>query len=218
MWRTRPPLDSAAGPDGDRVDAPRPDRPDWLDSFTLAADLGLLGICVLASILPVLTAGAGVATASVALEFWLQHRRWPGLSELAATFRRALLPGILATVAAVAVAAALTLDIAGVAVGAVPGGRPVLIIMIILAMVVAGIAALTVVEVGRHEGRHWYRALKIAGRAVYRRPILVFAIAGTLVPPVIFVWAIPITVLVVPGFTLFAVHVVDRRLRLPADS
>ncbi|HLL65241.1 MAG TPA: hypothetical protein VK453_05785 [Micromonosporaceae bacterium] len=217
MWRSRPKADPDGQPDADTADPRRSGRPDWADSFTMAADVGLLGICVFVSLLPVLTAGAGVATASVALEHWMTHRRWPDFFELAGTFRRALLPGVLATVAAIAVAVGLTFDIVGLGTGAVPGGRPALVAVIVLAAGVAALATLTVVEVGRHEGRHWLRALRAAWRAAYTRPVILPALAGMLVVPVMLSWMIPLTVLLMPGFALFAAHVVDRRLR-PRDE
>jgi hypothetical protein len=190
-------------------------RPDWIESFTLGADLALVGVGLAVCALPVVTLGAGAATASVALDHWFEHRRWPVFGELLTQFRRSFLPGVGATVIAICVAVALALDIVGLASGAVPGGRPALAMVALLTAGVIAMAALTVVEVGRLGGRGWYQALLAAGRTAYRRPVLPLAIAGTLVPPVVIVSMIPVLLLVMPGFTLFAIHVVDRRLRRP---
>ena len=214
MRRANPPVEPDARVQDEPSACPGPVRPDRRETFTLAADLALVGVCIVASTVPLITAGAGLATASQALDHWLDRRSWPTFGELLRTLRSALLPGIVASLAAAVVTIALVLDIAGLASGRVPGGRPVLVITVVVAAGIIALAALTIVEVGRREARDWYGAIRAAGQAAYRRPVLPLAIIAALLPAVIIGWMIPVMLLILPGYGLFAVHVV----RAPEDA
>ena len=69
-------------------------RQPWRDTVRVAADLALLGIVVTAAALPVVTAGAAVATGSAALHHFLTRDRWPDGRDAWRAFRRGLLPGL----------------------------------------------------------------------------------------------------------------------------
>lgn len=185
---------------------------DWRDTFSTAADLALAGIVVTVLALPLLTAGAAVATGSTAIRHWVEHRSWPGLRELAELFRRALLPGLGATLVAVAVTVLLILDLAGLASGTVPGGTPLVVVTALLAAAAIGLAAVVVVEVGDRGARGWLASTRAAVHRAVASPWLVPAMIGTLVVPVILALLIPIVAPIALGFTLFAIHVVAVRI------
>jgi hypothetical protein len=106
----------------------RPARLEWRETLTLAADLALVGVLLTAGTVLVVPAGGAVATASYAIDHWCEHRSWPRLADLGATFRRAFWPGLAAFAVAVVAIALLVLDFSALARGLVPGGRPLLLL------------------------------------------------------------------------------------------
>lgn len=195
-------------------DTPATTGRDWRDTFRGAADLALLGILTTLAALPVLTAGAAVATASTALDRWIREDRWPSARELSGVFGRALLPGAAATLVAAAGVALLAVDVAALSAGVAPGGTPLVLLTVVLGALVAGLAGLVVVQVGRQEGTGWRRAARDATRLAMARPGLLLANAGTLA------FAAALTTLVLPvitpillGYVLFALHAIARRRR-----
>ncbi|MEV4755675.1 hypothetical protein AB0J86_11270 [Micromonospora sp. NPDC049559] len=187
-------------------------RHDWRDTLRNATDLALLGVLVTVAALPVLTAGAAVATASSAVRHWLAYDRWPDARRLLRDFGRGVLPGAGATLAAGAAAALLGLNLLALGRGLVPGGRPLLVVTAALAVAAVGLAGLTVVEVGRRGGRGWLLAVRAAARLAGRRPVALLASAGVLVlAAVLGAMVLPLLTPILAGYTLFALHAVARR-------
>jgi hypothetical protein len=186
-------------------------RRDWRDTLSLAADLALAGILVALLAVPVVTAGAAVATASAAIDHRLTRGFWPPLVELWALLRKAFLPGLGATLAGIVVGVLLVLDIAGLATGRVPGGPAVLALTALVALALVSLACVVVVLVGRRQARGWLASGRAAVRVAAAHPASLLAVLGTLLVPVLLTLMIPITAPIAFGFTLFALHVVLRR-------
>jgi hypothetical protein len=185
-------------------------RPDWRDSVALAADLALLGILVALASLPVLTAGAALATASVASDHVCVNRTLPPFAALGRTFLRALLPGLGATLVGLAVAVLVALDLRAVASGRVPGGVPLIVATSLVAAAALAVALLALVRVGATEGRGWARAVRWAVGRLAARPWLGVVVLLVVALPAVLASAIPVTALFLAGFALFALHVVVR--------
>ena len=185
-------------------------RPDWRDSVALAADLALLGILVALASLPVLTAGAALATASAASDHVCVNRTLPPFATLGRTFLRALLPGLGATLVAGAAAVLVALDLRAVGSGQVPGGVPLIVVTSLIAAAAVAIALLALVRVGATDGRGWLRALRWAVGRLAARPWVGVVVLLVVALPVVLAAAIPVTALFLAGFALFALHVVVR--------
>lgn len=181
-------------------------RLPWRDTVRVAADLALLGVVVTAAALPVVTAGAAVATGSAALHHFLDHDRWPAARVTWRVFRRALLPGLAASACAVPVAALLGLNLAAVDAGIVPGGRPLVLLTVALTAAAAGWAGLVVVRVGARGGRGWRTAVRTA-----TTPAALLAAAGVVALSVLLAVLVhPVLTPVLAGYTLLALHAVAR--------
>jgi hypothetical protein len=184
-------------------------RRDWRETVRIATDLALLGFLVALAALPLVTAGAAVATGSAAVHHHLEHDRWPTARASWAVFRRAFGGGLLAGLAVAVAALLLVIDVLAVRSGAVPGGAPLLTLTLVLAASGAGYGALVVVAVGEDPDRGWRAALAAApghGRAA-------FAAAGVVLLSVLLAVLVhPMLVPVLAGYALFALHVVTRRL------
>jgi hypothetical protein len=190
--------------------ATTPARSDWRDTLGNAADLALLGIVTAVAMLPVVTAGAAVATASAAVHDWLPAQRWPDARTNLARFGRAVLPGLGAVAVALALAVLVWLDLSALSRGAVPGGVPAMLLTAAVAAAVVGVGALAVVEVGRAEGHGWGAALRRAGRTAYARPGLVLGLVVILGIAAVLCYVLPITTPILLGYALFALHVAAR--------
>jgi Protein of unknown function, DUF624 len=188
-------------------------RPDWRESVALAADLALLGIVVTLACLPVVTAGAALSTASVAVDQVCTHRTFPSLGELARTFRRSLLPGMAAVLVVLVVGALLALDATALRSGAVPGGPVLLAVTALLAAAGYAVAAVALVRLGQTGGRGYRDALRWSLRQLAARPMLGAALVLTIVLPILLAATIAVTTPLLPGFVLFGLHVVVRRKR-----
>ncbi|MEV0719471.1 hypothetical protein [Asanoa sp. NPDC050611] len=125
-------------------------KPDWRDTVRVATDVAVLGLLLVATSLPVLTTGAAFATASFAVHHFLTHDRWPRRRAVGRVFRRTLLPGAAATVAVAAAAWLVTVDLAAVSHGTVPGGAVMLGVTAVIAAAGVGYAALALVALGTH--------------------------------------------------------------------
>jgi hypothetical protein len=186
-----------------------PDRPkDWQNSLRLAADLAFLGIVVTLLSLPVLTAGAAVATGSAAVHELVHHGRWLSFADLWATFRRSLLPGLAAGPLVLAAVWLVALDVSALRRGAVPGGGALVAVVLAAAAAGAGFVGLVAVAAGR------------AGRGAVRRawalatglPVALPAAAGIVVLATVLALLVhPALVPVLAGYVLFALHVATRR-------
>ena len=160
---------------------------------------------------PVLTAPAAFATASVAVDQVCRDRTLPPVPDLLRTFGRALLPG-LGVLAVVAVAVALlVLDLSAVSSGQVPGGAPLLTVTALVGLSALAFALLALVRVGGTDGRGWRQALSWSARLLAARPLVGLAVVLVLALPILLASAIPVTAPLLVGFGLFALHVVVRR-------
>ncbi|MBE1486592.1 hypothetical protein [Plantactinospora soyae] len=199
---------------------PAATRPDWRDTLRNATDLALLGIVVTLAALPVVTAGAAVATGSAALHHWIENGSWPGVRPVLHDLRRALLPGIVATVIGVAAAAVLTVNLLALSRGVVPGGTVLVAVTAVLTAAAGGFAGLTVVQLGRQAGQGWRVAARAAGRIVLARPATLIGTAGTVaLAAVLCALILPLLTPILVGYTLFGLHATTRRLtREPASG
>ena len=169
-------------------------RRDWRETLTLATDLALLGLLMVAAALPLVTAGAAIATGSAAVRRYLSDGRWPGVAFCWRVFRRSLLPGFGAALAGGAAVALVVVDLLALRDGRVPGGVPLMAVTIAVAALVAG-----------------YAGLALAG-ASDRGPRVVARAAGVIVLAVLLAVLVhPVLVPVLAGYTLFALHVLARR-------
>ncbi|MFB9235871.1 hypothetical protein ACFFWC_09980 [Plantactinospora siamensis] len=189
------------------------DRRDWRDLVRDATDLALLGILLTVAALPLLTAATAAGVASAAVHDWLETGSWPSVRRSAYRFRRGLLPGVAAGLVALAGAALLAADLAAVARGAVPGGRPVLALTGAVVALLTGLAALVLVEVGRAGGRGWWPAARAAARSCVDRPARWAAATGvSCLVLLLGALVAPVTVPILLGYAVAAVHAVSRRL------
>jgi hypothetical protein len=171
----------------------------------------VLGIVTTVAALPVVTAGAAIATASAAVDHWTEHGRLPDAATTVRRFGRAILPGIGPAVIAAVAALLLFLDIRAVASGAVPGGAAMLVITVAVCIALLGTAGLAVVEVGRAGGRGWLAATRMAIRTGFDRPHWVIICGLTLGLATILSAVLPATAPILVGFGLFALHSIARR-------
>jgi hypothetical protein len=186
-------------------------RPGWRDSVALAADLALVGIALSVGCFTVIGAGGALVTASVAVDQAVAHRSFPSAVNLLGTLRRALLPGAAAMLAAAVPFGLLVLDALAVASGRVPGGAPLLLVTVLVAAGALAVAGTALVRLGQTGGRGYRHALRFAVRLLARRPMLGVAVVATVAAPVLLAAMVPATAPLVPGFALFALHVVVRR-------
>jgi len=185
-------------------------RPDWRDSVALAADLALLGILVVLASLPVVTAGAALATASAAADHACTERSLPSFAAMGRVFRRALLPGLGATLAGGVAVVLVALDLRAVGSGQVPGGVPLIVATSLVAAAALAVALLALVRVGTTDGREWTRAVGWAVARLAARPWVGVVVLLVVALPAVLAAAIPVTALFLAGFALFALHVVVR--------
>lgn len=203
--------DGPAGPGAPAI-APAAARRDWRDTMRGGADLALLGILTTLAALPVVTAGAAVATASTALDQWTREDRWPDARTLLRTFGRAVLPGAAATLVAAAAAALLTLNALALSAGVVPGGTALVLITAGIGALACGFAGMVVVRVGRQDGQGWRRATRAAASQAVERPAALFAAIGALAFAVaLATLVLPLVTPILVGYALFALHAITRR-------
>jgi hypothetical protein len=186
-------------------------RPGWRESVALAADLALVGIALSVGCLTVVGAGGALVTASVAVDQAVAHRSFPSAARLLETLRRTLLPGAAAALAVAVPAVLLALDAIAVATGRVPGGAPLVLVTMLVAAGLVAVAGTALVRLGQTGGRGYRYSLRFAVRLLARRPSLAFAVVPTVLAPVLLAALVPATAPLVPGFALFALHVVVRR-------
>ncbi|GAA2558488.1 hypothetical protein GCM10010435_31910 [Winogradskya consettensis] len=180
----------------------------WRDTARAAADLAVLGFLVTGAALPVVTAGAAITTGSAAIRHHLETDSWPPARSLWATFRRSLLPGLAATLLLLVVAGLVTADVFAVRAGVVPGGVPLAVLLVLLAVVAVGFAGLLAVAAPQHQ--------PIArARALARRPGRLAAAAGIVIlASALALMVHPVVAPVMVGYALFALHVVANRERV----
>jgi hypothetical protein len=188
-------------------------KTSWYDTLRNASDLALLGILTAIGSLPVVTAGAAVATASAAVHDWSADERWPPVRVTLRRFVRALLPGVVPALVAIAGSVLLVLNLAAITRGIVPGGVALAVPTFLLLVAAVGLAGLTVVEVGRRGAAGWWAAARAALRTGQARPGAVLAGAGVVaLVAALGMMVIPVLVPILAGYAIFALHAVARRL------
>jgi hypothetical protein len=105
----------------------------------------------------------------------------------------------------------LAFDIRLLATGLVPGGSALLVVTVALAAAGLAVGVLALVRVGTTGGRGWLAAARWAAGRLAARPWLGVVLLLVLVLPAVLGVMIPATALLLPGFVLFALHVVARR-------
>ncbi|HET6212864.1 MAG TPA: hypothetical protein VFE14_08340 [Micromonosporaceae bacterium] len=186
-------------------------RTDWRETMRDATDVALIGVAATLAALPLVTAGAAVASASAAIHDRCVEGSVASGGTQVSRFGRGLLPGLGAALVALGLAALVILDIRALVFGAVPGGMPVLLPTVGAAVALLGFAGLTVVEVGRRGARGWLVAARSAIGTGLRRPGLLAASAGVLALAIALGVVLPVTAPLLVGYALFALHAVARR-------
>ncbi|BCJ40540.1 hypothetical protein GCM10010168_81260 [Actinoplanes ianthinogenes] len=186
------------------MEEPPPVRADWRDRLTLATDLALIGIAVTVLALPLVTAPAALVTGSAAVHGRYRGGRLPSWRPMLRQYLRGILPGLPALLAA----SALLIDLTAVRNGWVPGGRPLLAITVVAAVYLSGVAALTLVALGRSPDLPW----RAAARWSWDRPKCATTLAATGLIALLLTLTVPVTLPLVIGFHLFALHMIADRL------
>ena len=187
------------------------DRPDWRESLSTAADLALIGFLTVFGCLLVVPAGAALSTASVAVDHLCRTRSLPPTRDLVATATRSLLPGLAALGVAAGGGLLIALDVRLLAAGTIPGGPVAVAAIAVVAAFLVAAAGVTVVRVGQTGGTGWVPALRWSLRLLRARPLTGVAVLATVAVPVALALAVPVLAFLLPGFALFALHVVIRR-------
>jgi hypothetical protein len=187
------------------------DRPDWRESFATAADLALVGVVAGLASLPVVTAGAALTGATVTVDSLARTRTLPAAGDLGRAALRGALPGLGALGVAGTAAALITVDLRLLAAGTIPGGPVAMAAIAAVAAVALSVAATTVVRVGQ-TGAGWVAGLRWSLRLLKARPLTVPATLATMAVPVALSLAVPVLAFVLPGFALYGLHAVVRRL------
>jgi len=187
------------------------DRPDWRESLSAAADLALIGFLTVFGCLLVVPAGAAATTASVAVDHLCRTRSLPSTRDLVRTAARSLLPGFAAVAVAAGAGLLIAFDVRLLAAGTIPGGPVALAAIALMAAGLAAVAATTLVRVGQTGGTGWVPALRWSLRLLRARPLTGFAVLVTVAVPVALALAVPVLGFLLPGFALYALHVVVRR-------
>jgi len=208
-------------------------RRDWRETVQVATDLALLGLLVTVAAAPVVTAGAAVAAGSAAVHHYLEYDSWPGPGFCWSVFRRRLVSGFAVSAACGVALTLVVIDILALRAGTVPGGRPLMVLTVVVAAVAAGYVGLVVVAAGAADSAR-LRSLgsasalvadaaglrsasldeSVAGPpdVVGRRPATIAAAAGVVALAGVLVMLVhPVLSPVLAGYTLFALHVVARR-------
>ncbi|WP_345712345.1 hypothetical protein, partial [Kineococcus glutinatus] len=142
----------------------------WKEQLRRISELSLLGVLAALACLPVLTAGAVVATLSRAVGHWADHDDLPPWSEVGREFVRRLLPGALVSVAGALAVVVFTLERHWLRSGAVPGGGAGLAVLWAVAAVLLAVVLLAVPRLADGPGRTWRAALALGWTALLRVP------------------------------------------------
>jgi hypothetical protein len=185
----------------------------WRATLRRTGDLALVGIVTAVGCLPLVTVGASLAAGSAALHHCCEHDELPPARVLARAFLRALLPSAPASLALLGMTALLAADAAALRAGRVPGGAMAMALTGACALLAMGAAALVVAEVGVRGGRGWLAATRRTVSTVCAAPEVLAAAAGVVGLAAAMAWLLPAGAPVLPGYALFAVHVVLRRAR-----
>ncbi|XVU22490.1 hypothetical protein ACQPZJ_35195 [Actinoplanes sp. CA-054009] len=167
------------------------------DSWRLAGDLALLGLVVSLASLPLFTLGAAFLVGGATIRHHIVYGRWLTLAESWALFRARFVSGLLAGPALLAVGWLIAVDVAALSRGTVPGGRPAIVAVLVVASGLVGFAAL-VAALGSYRRARAAVAARPAVLAPLAGIVVLVAVLGMLVHPVL----VPVLV----GFALFAVQ------------
>jgi hypothetical protein len=127
---------------------------------------------------------------------------------MAATFRRRLVPGLLAGPAVLVAAVLVVLDVLALRRGLVPGGPLVLSAVLVAAALGAGYAAILAVLAGTRPSG----SVRAAATLAASQPALLAAATGVVgVAALLALFIHPALTPVLPGYALFGLHVVVRR-------
>lgn len=194
-----------------------PARPErirlgWQEHLRDAADLAGLGFVLVFAALPVVTAGASVATGSYAVRHRCDRGRFPPAGELLRVFVRGILPGLAATLVVAVAGLLLVMDVSAARSGAMPGGAATAPLILVVGLTGLGYVGLVTVHLGLSGGTGWRRAVRSALSYRGRQLVLVPGSAGVLVVAVLLASFIPATIPLVVAFTLFALHVIHRKV------
>ncbi len=186
----------------------------WLSTFTVAADLAVVGFAVTLCALPLVTAGAALRTGSVAVHAIAVDARKVPLRDLGRIFVRSLLPGLGFSVAFGAAAVFLAFDFAVVRAERVPGGPVVLGLLAVAGWALLGLAGVALASLGVRPDARWFPTV----RQALGMPGAVFSGGAVLAVALTIAVLIPFTTPLVAGYALFALHVLAARRRRPAGA
>ena len=133
------------------------------------------------------------------------------MRDLVATATRSLLPGLAALGVAAGGGLLIALDVRLLAAGTIPGGPVAVAAIAVVAAFLVAAAGVTAVRVGQTGGTGWVPALRWSLRLLRARPLTGVAVLATVAVPVALALAVPVLAFLLPGFALFALHVVIRR-------
>jgi hypothetical protein len=185
----------------------------WKEQLRRVSELCLLGLVATTLSLPVVTIGAVVAVLSSAVAHWADHDDLPPWRVMAAELRRRLLPGV--AVSAVGVLAALVVvrQVRWLAGGAVPGGTPALVALLVAT---GGLLAVVLLAVPRLAGGGSWRAALAGGwAALLRVPAAGVAALGITLVAALLAVLLPGVGLLLPALLVLALHAVHRAVVLP---
>ncbi|MGI5238156.1 hypothetical protein [Dactylosporangium sp. CA-139066] len=189
---------------------------DWRDTFSVAADVALVGIVVTAASVPLVTAGAALRTGSAAIRA-IVDGEGVDAGAMWRLFRASILKGAVAVAVAAACGLLLVFNVGVVASGRVPGGSPALAGTGVVAAALLAVAGLGIVRLGRDTSRSgWLDALRWAGRTAWRQPGAAAAVAGVSAVAAALAVFVPLTAPLMVGYALYGAHAVTARLVGPA--
>lgn len=185
----------------------------WKEQLRRVSELCLLGLVATALGLPVVTLGAVVAVMSSAVDHWADHDDLPPWRVMAGELRRRLLPGVAVSVVGVLAALVVVTQLRWLAVGAVPGGTPVLVALLVAT---AGLLAVVLLAVPRLAGGGSWRAAIAGGwAALLRVPAAGAAALGVTLVAALLAVTLPGVGILLPALLVLALHAVHRALVLP---
>jgi hypothetical protein len=188
----------------------------WKEQLRRVSELCLLGIVAALLCLPLLTVGAVVATLSRAVAHWIDHDDLPPWREMGETLLRRLLPGAVVSVVGGLVVLVVRRQVEWLAGGAVPGGGPALVALLVATACLLAVVLLAVPRLGR--GASWRAALSGAWTDLLRSPGAGAAVLGVTAVAVVLAVLLPGAALLLPALLVLALHAVHRSLGRSSPS
>jgi hypothetical protein len=196
-----------------RVPEPTGSGRGWKEQLRRVSELCLLGLVATALSLPLVTVGAVVAVLSSAVAQWADHDDLPPWRAMAVELRQRLLPGVAVSVVGVLAALVVVAQVRWLAGGAVPGGTPALVALLVAT---AGLLAVVLLAVPRLAGGgSWRAALAGAWAALLRVPAAGAAALGVTLVAALLAVTLPGVGLLLPALLVLALHALHRTLVLP---